>query len=105
VDLKTGGYFAIADEPDMSYDEKLAAYLALADDYFETERYWEWCAEHLGHLEERVHDWVASDDFDRILRETVAATYPAGEYDEFLAHFRGLMSMWLNDNASPHARP
>ncbi|MDX6300511.1 MAG: hypothetical protein QOF53_1725 [Nocardioidaceae bacterium] len=105
VDLQTHEYFAIADEPDMSYDEKLTAYLALADSYFETERYWEWCAEHLGHLEERVYDWVASDDFDRILRETVAATYHPHEQDEFLAHFRGLIGLWLKDNAAPKGTP
>ena len=105
VDLQTRDYFAIADEPDMSYDEKLTAYLALADEYFETERYWEWCAEHLGHLEERVYEWVASDAFDRILRETVAATYPPHEFDEFLAHFRGLIRMWLDDNAAPRTTP
>jgi hypothetical protein len=99
VDLQTSRYFAIADNPDMTYDEKVTAYLALADEYFESERYWEWCAEHLGHLEERVYDWMGSDGFDRILREAVAATYPPHEYEEFLAHFRGLMSLWLDDNA------
>jgi hypothetical protein len=100
VDLRTKAYFAIADDPDMSYEEKLTAYLALADDYFESERYWEWCAEHLPHLEERVHEWVGSDDFDRILRDTVAATYPPHEHEQFLAHFRGLVRLWLDDNAS-----
>ena len=99
VDLQTSRYFAIADDPDMTYDEKLNAYLALADEYFESARYWEWCAEHLGHLEERVHDWVGSDEFDRILRETVAATYPPHEHEQFLAHFRGLINLWLDDNA------
>ena len=83
----------------MTYDEKLTAYLALADEHFESERYWEWCAEHLGHLEELVYDWVGSDGFDRILRETVAAMYPPHEYEEFLAHFRGLMQLWRDDNA------
>jgi hypothetical protein len=99
VDLETSRYFEIADDPDLSYDEKLTAYLALADEYFETERYWEWCGRHLGHLEERVHEWVGSDAFDRILRDTVAATYPPHEHDEFLAHFRGLVGMWRDDNA------
>jgi hypothetical protein len=98
VDLQTSRYFAIADDPDMSYDEKLTAYLAMADEYFETERYWEWCAKHLGNLEEQVHEWVGSDDFDRILRETVAATYPPHEYDQFLAHFRGLIRLWLEES-------
>jgi len=99
VDLQTARYFEIADDPDRSYEEKLAGYLELADEYFETERYWEWCAEHLPHLEERVHEWVASEDFDRILRETVAATYPPHEYDGFLAHFRGLVNLWIDEKA------
>ena len=47
-------YFAIADDPDRSYDDKIDAYLALADEHFETERYREWCATHLPHLEEQV---------------------------------------------------
>ena len=76
VDLETSRYFEIADA-DRTYDEKLAAYLALADEHFETDRYREWCDEHLPHLDEQVHDWVTSDDFDRLLRDTVAATYPA----------------------------
>jgi hypothetical protein len=42
---------------------------------------------------------VGSEDFDRILRDTVAATYPPHEQEEFLAHFRGLIGLWLGDNA------
>jgi hypothetical protein len=99
VDLQTSRYFAIADDPDRSYDEKLDAYLALADDYLESDRYWEWCAHHLPHLEEQVHDWVASDDFDRLLRDTVAATYPSHEHEQFLDHFRGLIGLWVTDHA------
>jgi hypothetical protein len=99
VDLKTSRYFDIADRPDLSYDEKLDAYLRLADDYFETERYWEWCERHLPHLPEQVYDWVTSADFDRLLRDTVVATYPPHEVDQFLAHFRGLIGLWVADNA------
>jgi hypothetical protein len=99
VDLQTSRYFAIADDPDRSYDEKLDAYLALADEYLESDRYWEWCSKHLPHLEEQVHDWVTSDDFDRLLRDTVAATYPAHEHEQFLEHFRGLIGLWVTDNA------
>jgi hypothetical protein len=99
VDLKTSRYFDIADDPDLSYDDKLAGYLKLSDEYFQVERYWEWCERHLPHLDEQVHDWVTSDEFDRLLRETVAATYPPHEVDQFLAHFRGLIDLWITDNA------
>ncbi|WP_151084128.1 ATP-grasp domain-containing protein [Nocardioides cynanchi] len=96
VDLETGRYFEIADS-DRSYDEKLDAYLALADARFETERYAEWCDTHLGHLPELVAQWVAGADFDRLLVETVRATYPVQEHEQFLAHFRGLIGLWVSD--------
>ena len=83
--------------PSCRYEEKLDAYLALADEHFETERYWEWCAEHLPHLPEAVLEWVTGDDFDRLLRDTVAATYPPHEQEEFLAHFRGLVGLWASE--------
>jgi hypothetical protein len=97
VDLSTRSYYAIADDPDLGYDEKLDAYLALADDHFETERYWEWSAAALPHLDEVVQDWFASPEFDAILVDTVQTTYPEHEWDQFLAHFRGLVGMWVSD--------
>jgi hypothetical protein len=87
----------------MSYEDKMRAYLAIADEYFESERYAEWCAEHLPHLDEQVWDWVSSDDFDRLLRQTVQTTYPAHEQEEFVAHFRGLIDLWISDNAGERA--
>lgn len=97
LDLRTDRYFAIADDPDLDYDAKVDAYLELADEHFETERYWEWCGRHLPHLDEQVHDWVSGPDFDRLLVDTVKTMYPAHEHDEFLAHFRGLIGLWVAD--------
>jgi hypothetical protein len=93
LDLRTSRYFDVADDPDRSYTEKIDAYLALADEHFESERYAEFCADQLAHLPELVHDWVRGPSFDRMLRETVAATYPAHEQDQFMAHFRGLLAL------------
>ncbi|MGD8199117.1 ATP-grasp domain-containing protein [Ornithinimicrobium sp. W1679] len=90
-------YFDIADDPDRSYTEKMQAYRQLADEEFETERYWAWCDEYLPHLPERVLEWVGSDDFDGLLVDTVKATYPEHEHDQFVAHFRGLTGMWARD--------
>ncbi|QIG45408.1 hypothetical protein G5V58_24025 [Nocardioides anomalus] len=97
VDLQTRRYFEIADTPGLSYEDKLERYLALADEHFETDRYWEWCGEHLAHLSEAVLEWVTGDDFDRLLRETVEATYPPHEQEQFLAHFRGLVGLWASE--------
>ena len=98
-------YFAIADDPDLDYDAKIdglprAGRRALRDRAL------------LGlvrrstspHLDEAVAEWVASDAFDRLLRETVQATYPAHEQDEFLAHFRGLLGLWVADRGAAPAQ-
>src|SRR5690606_39196466 len=41
-------YLEVADAASLTYEEKMERYRRLADEYFETERYWTWCAEHLG---------------------------------------------------------
>jgi len=97
IDLNTDGYFSIADTPGLSYDEKLGAYRALAETYFESDRYQEFCARSLPHIDEVVLDWVASPQFDELLIDTVSSVYPSHEHDQFIAHLRGLTGMWASD--------
>jgi hypothetical protein len=99
LDLETARYFAVADREDLSYDDKMTAYRQLADEYFETERYLDFSASRLGHLDDVVLEWVAGADFDRLLVDTVKATYPPHEHDRFVAHFRGLLRMWVQDQS------
>ena len=99
LDTDTADYFAVADDPSLSYEEKLARYRRLADDYFETERYEEFCAKHLRHVDEMVGEWVGSEEFRALLRETVRAMYPPHEHERFLGHFNGLIDAWLRDHA------
>ncbi len=98
LDLDSSRYFEVADS-DRSYSEKLDAYRELADSYFETERYQEFCATSLSGVDALVRDWVASPAFDELLVDTVRSTYPAAEHDRFVAHFRGLLGLWVSDNA------
>ena len=100
LDLDTDRYFAIADEPGMSYEEKLAAYRDLADAYFDTERYEDFCASSLARLDQVMLDWVAGPDFDRLLVRTVQSVYPAHEHDKFIAHLRGLLHLWVRDESA-----
>jgi hypothetical protein len=96
-DLDTRRYFDIADRTDLSYGEKLGAYRALADDYFEVDRYQDFCASRLSNLDEIVLEWIRSADFDRLLVETVQTTFPSHEHDQFIAHYRGLLAAWADD--------
>src|SRR5205085_4809380 len=89
LDLDTHSYFEIADRDDLSYVEKLAGYRGLANKYFESDCYHDFCASRLPHVDELVLEWVSSTDFDRLLIDTVRRTYPANEEDRFAAHLRG----------------
>jgi hypothetical protein len=100
LDLETDRYFEIADDPGASYAEKLGAYESLADAYFESERYHDFCASSLPYLDEVVLDWAAGPDFDRMLVETVRSVYPAHEHDLFIAHLRGLIGLWVRDESA-----
>jgi hypothetical protein len=96
-DLDTRRYFDIADRAELSYSEKLAEYRALADAYFDVERYQDFCASRLSHLDEVVLEWVEGPDFDRLLVDTVRSTFPSHEHDHFIAHYRGLLGAWATD--------
>ena len=76
LDLETDRFFEIADDAGLSYDDKLGVYRELADAYFETERYEDFCATSLAHIDEIVLDWVEGPDFDDLLVETVRAGLP-----------------------------
>ncbi len=98
--IDTTDWFAVADDPDLEYGDKLAAYQKLADAYFQREQYREFCASALPDLDAMVLEWVASSDFDDLLVQTCVATYPQHEQEMFLAHFRGLITMWVDDQQS-----
>ncbi|MDR2985776.1 MAG: hypothetical protein LBV34_13150 [Nocardiopsaceae bacterium] len=100
LDLETDRFFEIADNPGLSYEDKLKGYRALADAYFDTDRYLDFCARSLGHIDEVVLDWVTGADFDRLLVDTVKAVYPAREHDQFVAHLRGLVSLWTTEETA-----
>ncbi len=98
--VDTAPWFAAADDPELDYPAKLARYQQLADTHFDTERYRTFCAEALPDIDNLVLDWVSSPDFDRVLVQTVQATYPAAEHERFLAHFRGLVGLWVSDESA-----
>jgi hypothetical protein len=103
LDLETRRFFEIGDRDDLSYGEKLAAYRRLSDEYFETERYRDFCASRLPDLDETVLEWVASPDFDGLLVDKVRSLYPEHEHEQFVAHFRGLVGQWVREHGAAPA--
>jgi hypothetical protein len=100
LDLSADRFVAVADEPGLSYGDKLGEYRKLADAYFETDRYQDFCASTLSGLDQLVLDWVSGPDFDQLLVRTVQTVYPAHEHDKFVAHLRGLLHLWVRDESA-----
>ncbi len=91
-------YFAVADS-ERSYDEKLDAYEALADEHFETEKFAEFKATELKDLDEVMWETVQTPEFDQIIVDTVKLTFPPHEHEQFIAHYRGLINHWVESEA------
>jgi hypothetical protein len=86
-------FFLIADS-DMPYRDKLAAYAEIADDRYETERFWEFCSKNLAHLDEVTWEYFATDRAKEAVRRKVAVLFPAHEVEHFTEHFWGLIQFW-----------
>jgi hypothetical protein len=97
INQNTRQYFDIGDRDDLSYEDKLAGYRALADDYLDVAEYQDFCAEHLAGLDELVLEYVGSPEFDSLLVQTVRSTFPAHEHDHFTARYRGILGGWVAD--------
>ncbi len=93
TDLNWRAYFDIADQ-DIPFDDKLAAYVRLARERFDVERFEEFCDKHLSHLDEVAHRYFASDAVRAAIREKVEALYPAHEHDEFTELFWTRIQYW-----------
>src|SRR3954453_23331615 len=83
VELEPGPWFEIGDS-DRSYEEKLAEYRRLADEYFEVEAYREFCDRHLADLDATVVGYIESPEFDRLLVDTVRRAFPPLENEQFV---------------------
>ena len=95
VNLDLRRWFEVGDSG-QSYEEKLAAYRELSDDYFQRDDYLEFCERHLGAIDEVMLDYVRSQAFDDLLVNTVTSTFPEHEHDHFVEHYRGLLSAWAD---------
>ena len=88
-------FFDVVDrQPDLPLRERLAAFAAIAHERFETEAFEEFCATHLGELDEIALDFFGSDEARAAVEEKVAAIFPAREAEEFTQLFWERVQLW-----------
>jgi hypothetical protein len=68
---------------DLAPRERLAAYAALARERFESERFEEFCANHLAHLDEVADEFFGSDIARDAVLQKVTALFPEHEIESF----------------------
>ena len=99
MNLNWEPFFEVA-ASERSYPEKLDAYGKIADAYFCTEQFEEFCAQHLGHLDEVAWEFFSSMEAKRAIRAKTAAMFPTHEVDLFTELFWGRIQDWRAKTAS-----
>ncbi|HET9595208.1 MAG TPA: hypothetical protein VFP65_06490 [Anaeromyxobacteraceae bacterium] len=82
---------------DLPYAEKLDRYAAIAEDRLDAARFEEWCARHLGHLDEVAHAFFGTAEARDAVRQKVAALFPPDEVERFTELFWSRIQRWREE--------
>jgi len=98
-------YFEIA-ATDAPFREKLRGYAALAHRAFDTDRFVEFCATHLAHLDEVADGFFGTDVARDAVRRKVEALYPKDEVETFTKLFWERIQKWrAEESGTERERP
>ena len=92
--------FYRAREREATFEARLEAYAAIADEHFETDRFREFCARHLPHLDEVAVEFFGTDVAKDAVRQKVQSLFPAHEVDSFTELFWSRVQDWREDEAA-----
>lgn len=79
---------------DLPFSEKLDRYAAIADRRYETARFEEFCAKHLGHLDEVTWEFFGTEVAKDAVRQKVTALFPPHEIEKFTELFWSRIQDW-----------
>jgi hypothetical protein len=97
-------YYEIARQEDLPYAEKLRRYAAIARERLDAERFGEFCAEHLAHLDEVADEFFGSEQCRDAVRLKVAALYPEHEIEAFTDLFFRRIQHWRDVESGAQRR-
>jgi hypothetical protein len=93
-------FYAIAAEKDRPYADKLRAYGKLAEERFEADRFDEFCATHLPHLDEVAWEFFGTEAAKDAFRQKVAALFPKHEVEPFTELFWRRVQAWRAESSA-----
>ncbi len=86
-------FYAIARE-ELPYAQKLQQYGALSRKILEADKFEEFCATHLKHLDEVAWEFFSTDTAKDAVRQKTAALFPAHEVEKFTELFFKRIQQW-----------
>jgi hypothetical protein len=106
INQNTRDYFEIADRDDLTYEEKLERYGALANAYFHADDFAAFCASALPHLDELMVEYIESSEFDDLIVTSVRLEVEPERHEEMIERSRELVGAWAADqHREAEARP
>jgi hypothetical protein len=94
--LDWDAYFEIA-ERNLPYRERVAEYARITRQRMEADRFEEFCARHLAHLDEIAWEFFGSDLARQAVRKKVSALFPEHEVEQFTDLFWTRIQAWRQD--------
>jgi len=85
----------------LPFRDRLRAYAAVARERLDADRFEEFCAKHLAHLDEAAWEFFATPRAREAVRLKVAALFPAHEVDSFTELFWSRIQTWREDVSVP----
>ncbi|MGV8119045.1 MAG: hypothetical protein AB2L14_04690 [Candidatus Xenobiia bacterium LiM19] len=80
-----------------SYHETLDKYEAIADEYFDTARFEEFCQNNLEGFDEKALEFFSSDEFEQIIEGEVSRHFKiAQERPAKIQHYQGIHNFWIH---------
>lgn len=86
-------FYAVA-KKDLPLRDRLREYAKIAHERYETDRFHEFCARHLSHLDEVTYEFFATPRAKELVRQKVEALFPHHEVEKFTEHYWGLLQFW-----------
>lgn len=84
----------------LSFADRLDGYARIARQRLEADRFEEFCATHLKHVDEVAWDFFGSDLAKDAVRQKVTALFPAHEIEEFTELFWKRIQLWRQQSAA-----
>ncbi len=104
VNLDWAPFHKVRDQQ-LPYRERVRAYAEIARKRYEHERFEEFCAKHLAHLDELAWEYFGGERARLAVRKKVEALFPRHEWDEFTEHFWAELQRWRELDRAERGTP